>query len=212
MVSRMSSELSQNKVDTEHSLSVDVSTDKDLDTGKRLKAVREAHGFSQRELAKRASITNSNISMIEQGQVSPSVQSLTRILKAFPMTLAEFFAVDYTSRNALFFSREDLAATQIKTIQGGLIQQVAQSIPQRQLDLKTIQLPGQTATELYFLPTNDVCGLVISGSPELILGIQLIKLQSGDGFYIRSGQFYRFKNPLDISAQVIVCSVFNPAA
>ena len=66
---------------------------RDLDTGRRLKAVREAHGWSQRELAKRAGITNSAISMVEQGQVSPSVQSLARILAAFPMDLAEFLRV-----------------------------------------------------------------------------------------------------------------------
>lgn len=190
---------------------VDVSENKDVDTGKRLKAVREAHGFSQRELAKRAGITNSNISMIEQGQVSPSIQSLSRILAAFPMTLAEFFAIDDNCNNCTFFSREDLAATQIKTPQGSLVQQLAQALPQRQLDLKVIQLPGQTATELHFAAINDVCGLILLGNPEMILGTQLIKLQSGDGFYIKRGQFFRFKNPLDIPAQLFTCSVFNPA-
>jgi transcriptional regulator with XRE-family HTH domain len=190
---------------------VDASASKDSDTGKRLKAVREAHGFSQRELAKRAGITNSNISMIEQGQVSPSVQSLTRILAAFPMTLAEFFAVDDNSKMSAFFSREDLAATQIKSPQGILIQQVARNFAQRQLDMKLLQLPAHTSTELNFLPANDVCGLVVSGCPELMLGVELIKLQSGDGFYIQRGQFYRFKNPSDIPAQFFTCSVFNPA-
>jgi transcriptional regulator with XRE-family HTH domain len=184
---------------------------KDLDTGRRLKAVREAHGFSQRELAKRAGITNSNISMIEQGQVSPSVQSLTRILSAFPMTLAEFFAVNHNNQSSVFFSREDLAATQIKCAQGSWVQQLAQPLMQRQLDLKITQLPSQTGTELHFSPTSDICGLVTQGSPELTLGTQLIKLQSGDGFYIQRGQFYRFKNPADIPAQFFTCSVFNPA-
>lgn len=184
---------------------------KDMDTGKRLKAVREAHGFSQRELAKRAGITNSNISMIEQGQVSPSVQSLTRILSAFPMTLAEFFAINNSSQAVVFFSREDLAATQIKSAQGSLVQQLAQPLMQRQLDLKITHLPSQTGTELHFSPTSDMCGLVTQGSPELMLGTQLIKLQSGDGFYIQRGQFYRFKNPADIPAQFFTCSVFNPA-
>lgn len=186
--------------------------EKELDTGKRLKAMREAHGFSQRELAKRAGITNSTISMIEQGQVSPSVQSLARILNAFPMTLAEFFAVDDHSITPVFFSREDLAATQIKSPQGYWIQQLAQSIPQRQLDMKIIQLPGQTGTELQFLPFYDLCGLVLSGIPELMMGSEFIKLQSGDGFYIQRGKFYRVKNPSEMSAQLVVCSVFNPAA
>lgn len=188
------------------------SIESELDTGKRLKAIREAHGFSQRELAKRAGITNSTISMIEQGQVSPSVQSLARILSAFPMTLAEFFAVMDYATTPIFFSREDLAATQHKSSSGYWIQQLAQSIPGRQLDMKLIQLPGQTGTELQFLPSYDVCGIVLSGIPELMMGGEFIKLQSGDGFYIQRGQFYRVKNPSEMSAQLVVCSVFNPAA
>jgi len=40
--------------------------------GDRLKAVRSMYGLSQRELARRAGVTNSTISTIEQNRVSPS--------------------------------------------------------------------------------------------------------------------------------------------
>ena len=46
------------------------------DVGARLKHVRELHGLSQRELARRAGVTNGLISLIEQNRVSPSVGSL----------------------------------------------------------------------------------------------------------------------------------------
>ena len=49
-----------------------------IDVGARLKHVREVHGLSQRELARRAGVTNGLISLIEQNRVSPSVGSLTR--------------------------------------------------------------------------------------------------------------------------------------
>ncbi|HSC66757.1 MAG TPA: helix-turn-helix domain-containing protein, partial [Cellvibrio sp.] len=61
------------------------------DTATRLKLIRDAFGFSQRELAKRAGMTNSSISMIEQGQVSPSIHTLSRILSAYPLSLGDFF-------------------------------------------------------------------------------------------------------------------------
>lgn len=47
--------------------------------GRRLKALRKMHGWSQRELAKRAGVTNATISLIEQGRVSPSILSLIHI-------------------------------------------------------------------------------------------------------------------------------------
>lgn len=61
--------------------------------GLRLKAIREFYGWSQRELAKRAGVPNSAISVIEQGSVSPSITSLEKVLKGFPISLADFFAI-----------------------------------------------------------------------------------------------------------------------
>src|SRR5690625_4219310 len=66
----------------------------EFDLGQRLKWVRERNGLSQRELARRAGVTNSNISMIEQGAVSPTVNSLTRLLDVIPLSLAQFFVCD----------------------------------------------------------------------------------------------------------------------
>ena len=51
-----------------------------LDVGARLKTIRKLKGLSQRELAKRAGVTNSTISMIEKNSVSPSVSSLKKVL------------------------------------------------------------------------------------------------------------------------------------
>ncbi|MDO7674089.1 MAG: helix-turn-helix domain-containing protein, partial [Reinekea forsetii] len=71
------------------------------DVGTRLKAVRKLSGFSQRELAKRAGVTNSTISMIEKNNVSPSVSSLRKVLSGLPMTLLEFFDTDDKDNNDL---------------------------------------------------------------------------------------------------------------
>ncbi len=65
-----------------------------MDVGSRLRHVREKFGLSQRELAKRAGVTNGTISLIEQNRVSPSVSSLMKVLEGLPMTLAEFFTFD----------------------------------------------------------------------------------------------------------------------
>ena len=62
-----------------------------LDVGARLKVIRKKRGLSQRELAKRAGVTNSTISLIEQNRVSPSVSSLKKVLDGVPMSLQTFF-------------------------------------------------------------------------------------------------------------------------
>jgi transcriptional regulator with XRE-family HTH domain len=63
-----------------------------VDIGNRLRHVRLMHNLSQRELAKRAGVTNSTISLIESNASNPSVGALKRILDGIPIGLAEFFS------------------------------------------------------------------------------------------------------------------------
>ena len=79
-----------------------------IEVGKQLRAVRTAFGLSQRELAKRAGVTNGMVSLIEQDRVSPSVGSLQKILAAFPMTMAEFFTRDMEGEAEVVFRASDL--------------------------------------------------------------------------------------------------------
>src|SRR5476651_1937457 len=79
-----------------------------LDVGAHLKSVRQMYGLSQRELAKRAGVTNGLISLIEQNRVSPSVSSLTKVLDGVPMTLADFFTLDLAGKRPAFFPRDEL--------------------------------------------------------------------------------------------------------
>ena len=79
-----------------------------IDVGAHLKAVRTMYGLSQRELAKRAGVTNGTISLIEQNRVSPSISSLKKVLDGMPMSLAEFFTLDLQPNPQVFYAREDL--------------------------------------------------------------------------------------------------------
>ena len=63
-----------------------------MDVGERLQSIRRLKGLSQRELAKRAGVTNSTISMIEKNSVSPSISSLRKVLGGIPMSMVEFFS------------------------------------------------------------------------------------------------------------------------
>lgn len=63
--------------------------------GGRLLYLRSLCGLSQRELAKRAGLTNSVISTIEQNKVSPSISSLERLLAGLGVTITQFFSMSF---------------------------------------------------------------------------------------------------------------------
>ena len=71
--------------------------------GARLRYVRELHGLSQRELARRAGLNHGTIGCIEKETISPSVGSLRKILDSLPMTLSEFFSLDPDTETQVFF-------------------------------------------------------------------------------------------------------------
>src|SRR5712671_6109118 len=79
-----------------------------IDVGTHLRAVRQMYRLSQRELAKRAGVTNGMISLIEQNRVSPSVSSLKKVLDGIPMSLADFFTLDLAGKHQVFFPRDEI--------------------------------------------------------------------------------------------------------
>src|SRR5690349_24868817 len=79
-----------------------------VDIGGRLRFIRARHGLSQRELAKRAGVTNSTISLIESNQSNPSVGALKRILDGIPIGLSEFFAMTPDKPKKAFYRADEL--------------------------------------------------------------------------------------------------------
>lgn len=58
----------------------------------RLRAIRDAHGYSHRELSKQAGVTNDFISQIEAAKIKAARSALKRVLDGNPIGLSEFFA------------------------------------------------------------------------------------------------------------------------
>jgi transcriptional regulator with XRE-family HTH domain len=53
-----------------------------MDSGALLRDARERHGLSQTALARRASTTPRQVGRIERGEISPSITTLDRLLRA----------------------------------------------------------------------------------------------------------------------------------
>lgn len=67
-------------------------SDDGLAPGKRLSAIRQQLGLSQRRAAELSGLTHSAISTIEQDKVSPAISTLQKLLKVYGLSLSEFFS------------------------------------------------------------------------------------------------------------------------
>lgn len=180
-----------------------------MDVGERLKAIRKQKGLSQRELAKRAGVTNSTISMIEKNSVSPSVSSLKKVLQGIPMSLVEFFAEDADTDNAqpvVYAPDEfiDLSVDEVK------LKLVGKAFGRRAMAfmIETYEPGADTGAELY-VHEGEEAGLVINGAFELTVGSEVYHLKKGDAYYFDSTRPHRFRNPFEETCEIV--SATTPA-
>jgi transcriptional regulator with XRE-family HTH domain len=180
-----------------------------LDVGERLKHIRKQKGLSQRELAKRAGVTNSTISMIEKNSVSPSVGSLKKVLQGIPMPLVEFFAEDAETdaSQPVVYKPEEFMDLSVNDVSMKL---VGKAYGRRALAfmIETYEPGSDTGEELY-MHEGEEAGLVVSGRFELTVGTEVYELAPGDAYYFDSTRPHRFRNPFEDPCQIV--SATTPA-
>ena len=172
-----------------------------MDLGARLKTIRKRLGLSQRELAKRAGVTNSTISMIEKNTVSPSFSSLLKVLKGFPMGVEEFFTTDLVMSNQVVFKvgeQADMSA------QGVAIKLIGHSVAERNISmLSETYPPGADTGEDMITYDGEEAGIVVQGEIELTVDQQVYQLVTGDGYFFHTHLPHRFRNLGDVTAKVV---------
>jgi transcriptional regulator with XRE-family HTH domain len=163
-----------------------------IDVGTRLRGIRTAFGLSQRELARRAGVTNGLISLIEQNRVSPSVSSLKKVLDGVPMSLAEFFTLDLAAVPQPFFGAEELVELGNDELS---LRLVAAQRPGRQLTvLHERYAPGAATGEEMLAHRGEEAGVVIRGRIELTVSGATRVLGPGEAYYFASQLPHRFRN------------------
>ncbi len=173
----------------------------DSDINRRLQRVRTLFALSQRELAKRAGVTNSTISLIEQGKVSPSICSLQKIVSGLPMSLADFFALDIDDDSDYLYCLA--SQPNLSVIEGVECRILASDQCRRAVTMAQLKLaPGQmTHTEQLFPQAhaalagiNELAGVLISGQLRVIVAGVVRNLVAGDGYYFDTRKSHCFTN------------------
>lgn len=180
-----------------------------LDVGARLQSIRKLKGLSQRELAKRAGVTNSTISMIEKNSVSPSISSLKKVLAGIPMSLVEFFSLEMEQENP---AQVVYKATELIDISDGAVTMklVGKAHPSRAIAFLDETYPPSADTGVEMLThEGEEAGLLVEGRLELTVGADIYILESGDSYYFESSKPHRFRNPFEEPARLI--SATTPA-
>jgi transcriptional regulator with XRE-family HTH domain len=176
----------------------------EIDVGARLKTVRKIFGLSQRELAKRAGVTNGTISLIEQNRVSPSISSLRKVLSGFPMSMGKFFTTDFIRWDKVFYTRDDLTDMGSGDVRYMLV--AAQRRQRAMAIMSETYGPGADSGEEMLIHEGEEGGVIVSGELEVTVGGNTELLKAGDAYYFDSSLPHRFRNPGDTDCELITAN------
>lgn len=179
----------------------------ELAVGARLRQVREGAGLSQRELAKRAGVTGATISLIEQESHAPSLASLHLILKAIPISMAEFFALPTSKENVLLYDKDELTA-----ITRGAAELKVLGSERRDKKLQLFSeryAPGASTGDELIAHDGETAAVIVQGTVELEVDGRVRRIETGGGFHLLGKNPYRLTN-IGRTTAIVVCACTPP--
>lgn len=170
-----------------------------FDVGRRLRALRQAQKLSQRQLADLSGVTNGMISMVEQNRTSPSISSLKKILDGLNISLSEFFAIEQSEEEPIFFSADELIPiSPLSDINEGgckaVFRQVGDAARHSLQMLHERYEPGADTGEDLYAHEAEEAGIVIEGHIEVTVANQTRVLGPGEAYLFDSRLPHRFRN------------------
>ncbi|MQA82025.1 MAG: cupin domain-containing protein [Streptosporangiales bacterium] len=169
----------------------------DADIGARLRQLRQARGLSARQVARQAGVSPAYLSRLENGKVSPTVSTLTRVVLAMGETVAAVFG-DATAGPVV--RRPERRVVRNRGADDYLL------TPNRngRLEvLETVVEPGEgSGTTAYAHPGDEECIVVLAGEFRLWIDGTRYDLSEGDAATFPCRTPHRWQNPSDSPARL----------
>lgn len=169
--------------------------------GSKLRAVREERGLSQRELAKRASISTNAVSLIERDENSPSVSTLQNLAAALNVKMSYFFD-DHAPTQVLHVkaaNRPGMSSNgvRIEGLDGKLNYQEMEPF------LITLE-PNSGSGERQVVHTGHEMVYCLSGSVEYLIDGQIYALGAGDFLIFEAHLPHLWRNVSEAEAVILL--------
>lgn len=163
--------------------------------GEKLRAVRERKGYTLKDVAGRAGVSESLISQIERNRVSPSIDTL--------LLIADILNIDYEHLFSEY--RQKRKVSIVRATERGSINHHKVAVHQLS---RNSEVPDAPAIEAYLLEIEEggekgnreyghtgwEFGIILTGEAELTYGNENYTLAEGDSISFPSSTPHLFKN------------------
>jgi transcriptional regulator with XRE-family HTH domain len=163
--------------------------------GEKLRAVRERRGYTLKNVAQRASVSESLVSQIERNKVSPSVDTLLLIADILDIDYEYLFS-DYRQKRRVAIvrasERDSIRRNKVTIHQLSFTDEVSKD-PAIEAFLLEIEETGETGDREYGHAGREF-GIILEGQAELIYGDETYELNKGDSISFPSNIPHLLKN------------------
>lgn len=173
----------------------------EFELGRRIRAVREEHGRSLRQVADRAEVSESFLSQIERGVASPSVATLRRIAEALGESVGSFFAGPFSGGRVVRAGQRRRLVHPRRRWEDVLL--TPPESRRLQIILSTIEPGAGSGKEPYAHDSDEECVIVLKGRLEFWVEGERFDLEEGDSLLFESREAHRNRNPGPSKAEVL---------
>jgi transcriptional regulator with XRE-family HTH domain len=164
----------------------------------RIKALREASGYSLRDLAERSGVSATMLSQVERGATSPTLAVATKIAAGLELSLSQLLRLDEAEHVVI-----GRAAEHRRHSRGGhRIEELSPPLPGLRADVSAHELdPGAATGEPGDAPMHEPgsreTAVVLEGEVTLVFGEQRHRLGAGDSVTFDADLPHHFENESD---------------
>ncbi|UCD56273.1 MAG: helix-turn-helix transcriptional regulator [Candidatus Hydrogenedentota bacterium] len=180
----------------------------DVNIGERLKKVRLEKGYTLKDVAAKSGYSKALISRIENGNVSPSINSLLKIASALGVKAHDLF-LPARDAEPTVVSKADRKKAKIG---GGkvAVEFLTAQTEEKKIEplLITIERGESTGSELGG-HEGEIWTMQLKGRMELTLGDQKHILEEGDCAYFKASRPHNFRN-IGKAKSVSLCLITPP--
>ncbi|SDP21257.1 helix-turn-helix domain-containing protein [Desulforhopalus singaporensis] len=163
--------------------------------GHKLREVRERKGYTLKDVATRAEVSESLVSQIERNKVSPSIDTLLLIADILDVDY-EYLFNDYRQKRKVSIVRKlkrgtirrDKVAFHQLSVNDGAVRDSAIEVFLLEID------PGGEKGDRQYGHAGMEFGIILEGSAELLYGHEQYFLAAGDSVYFPSDMPHLLKN------------------
>lgn len=171
------------------------------EVGKRIRYLRRLQGLTSDELAKLTGVSQSMISQIERGQVSPSLETLWKLSHSLKVPVFSFFETEESNAVTICRSGEEKL---IKRVRPNVSYQLLSPSTGKQMSFfKMVVEPGEELDTPFMYHSGEECGIMLRGSIRIEVEGETHMIYEGDSIYFDSSLPHRFMNTGKVDAVAI---------